>query len=178
MYSTPEYDASVVDTEGLRTKATAIASQAKDRIPTTRIADVDAWELGRVYSRRDRTTEIDQQGQYAFLHNDAADLVALTPDGVLWEVRFTFNATKSPLPPTLVLGATDHTRWEEAEPFSADWHYQLLDVANIGLYTMETRTGSFGTVVEERLESELVTITEQRGRGLGLALDRLLYLLP
>jgi hypothetical protein len=178
MHSTPEYDASVLDVAKLRAKAIDIASRANGYIPTTRIAEIDAWELGRVYSRRDRTTELDNNGQYAFLQNDAADLVALTPTGELWEMRFTLNATKSPLPPMFELGSTGHTRWDEAEPFSADWHYQLLDVANIGLYTVGLRTGTFGTIVEESLQTHLVTITEQRGRGLELALDRLLYLLP
>jgi hypothetical protein len=66
------------------------------------------------------------------------------------------------------------TRWEEG-PFEDNWHFQLLDDANIGNAREEIRKGEWGVVHEESWEKDFVTIVDRRGLGLERALKMLAY---
>lgn len=169
--SSDAYDASVLDQGMLLALAKETADLAYGRVPTQSVGASEFWELGRVRGDRSRRAQRSRAGAFEFWGNSDGDLVGLKPDGRLVEVRYTQNAGSSNGPPPLELGAFE-TRWEEG-PFEKDWHFEILDSANLGLPTEEVRTADGSVVHEELWSKSYVTIVEQRGRGLERALQDL-----
>lgn len=170
--SSQAYDLSALKVDSLTELARETARLAHGRVPTQAVTGSEFWEVGRVPGDRSRRTQRSPEGVFEFWGNTDGDLVGLKPDGRLVEVRFSQSSSGSSFaPPPMQLGSFE-TRWEEG-PFEANWHYEILDSANIGLPVEETRTGSWGVIHEERLEKWFVTIVDQRGRGLERALQSL-----
>ena len=169
--SSDAYDRSVLDKAKLTELARETASLAWGRVATKAVAESEFWELGRVVRERSRRTERETSGKFHFWGNVSGDLVGLKPDGRLVEVRYTQSVSSDSAPPPMQLGAFE-TRWEEG-PFEKDWHFEMLDEANLGDPREEVRELDSGRIHEELWDSWFAKIVEQRGQGIERALTDL-----
>ncbi len=165
------YVHSVLDRDYLVSLAVDTASLAYGRVPTQAGAGREFWELGHIVRERIRRTSRSVDGTFDFGGNIEGDLVGLKPDGQLVEVRFVQSAGSNNGPPPLELGSPQ-TRWEEG-PFEEDWHFELLDEANLGNAKEEYRIEASGSTHTESLEPSFVSIVERRGHGLERSLKNL-----
>jgi len=155
----------------LTSLATEAAGLAYGRLPTMAVAGSEFWELGRIVRERSRRTERSNDGTFDFWGNVEGDLVGLKPDGRLVEVRFMQSASSHNGPPPMELGSAE-TRWEEG-PFEKDWHFELLDDANLGNASEEYQRGPSGAQHREFWDASFVTIVEHKGGGLERSLKDL-----